>query len=427
MRKLKYLKEIVDPENLKILNIEDNDDRNDDNNIIEQLKKLTPDDIIYEQSRDSYYVKFPPKIQNYYDEKEYNNIYFSVESENYNRLHFPNSLPREWKNIRLGYKIYKGFIKKLGYASSRSNASAEAQRMWSSITEDPDIYTLVVENSVIAFYKTMGKEEIKEILINYLASEQPNININTIVVDPDLIKLLPELKLKKWLNKELFNRYNRLLANKLKDKYKDLKDFVLMDKVIYIENSNEYYIYEIITEDLTTINYKLRPIDGIKWSENEITIKNKDLDKIAIVEPSLFRKIELNIKMNQVYYINNDKMFWNITGMRVDAYDPFNDKQIYYYISNNEKYREDDLIKRGTLIKSELVPLHNVYNDDYIITLDINQRYFIFAKVNTVLLGKIIIDEYPSKNEFLVKHKYIIKLLENEFVEKKLKEKNLLD
>jgi len=62
---------------------------------------------------------------------------------NANRIHFPQGISEEFRGIGLGYAVYESFIKFLGYASSGTNASQLAQKVWSQVAGDPDFYTVI--------------------------------------------------------------------------------------------------------------------------------------------------------------------------------------------------------------------------------------------------------------------------------------------
>ena len=95
---------------------------------------------------------------------------------NANRIHF-QGISEEFRGIGLGYAIYESFIKFLGYASSSTNASQLAQKVWSQVAGDPDFYTVISRTgragklgsttsrsgSILAVHKDCTQDITKEI------------------------------------------------------------------------------------------------------------------------------------------------------------------------------------------------------------------------------------------------------------------------
>ena len=124
------------------------------------------------------------------------NIFIDKESiTNFNRTHFPSyrSVPNDFKGIALGYIIYEEFIKFLGFASSKSNASSEAQRVWYKIAKDPDFYTIVSSNNVFVIHKEAKIPNLDNIVKDYLNDLKSN-KVTKIKYDKEILEKCPTLK-----------------------------------------------------------------------------------------------------------------------------------------------------------------------------------------------------------------------------------------
>lgn len=70
-----------------------------------------------------------------------------------NRTHFPGGIRPTLKGLGLGYIIYEGLVRYLGYASSKSDASSAAQKVWSQIANDPDFVGMIANGMILVFTK----------------------------------------------------------------------------------------------------------------------------------------------------------------------------------------------------------------------------------------------------------------------------------
>lgn len=107
--------------------------------------------------------------------KDFDSSSFSIQCEesesSFNRTHFPKGIPKELQGLGLGYIIYEELIKHLGYASSKSNASDQAKKVWSKIAEDPDFLGVICGEEILVIYKDFKGGLYKpfdEIIIDYL-------------------------------------------------------------------------------------------------------------------------------------------------------------------------------------------------------------------------------------------------------------------
>lgn len=129
------------------------------------------------------------------------NIFINKESiTDFNRTHFPSyrSVPNDFKGIALGYIIYEEFIKFLGFASSMSNASSEAQRVWYKIAKDPDFYTIVSSNNVFVIHKEAKIPNLDNIVKDYLNYLKGN-KVTKIKYDKEILEKCPTLKVGDFL------------------------------------------------------------------------------------------------------------------------------------------------------------------------------------------------------------------------------------
>jgi len=124
----------------------------------------------------------------------------------FNRIHFIGGIPEEFRGTGLGYIVYESFIKYLGFASSKSDASDKAKKVWSQVAQDPDFLSLVVvydsleEGDVFVIYKntTISNSVLEETLKNYLSK----INLDSlkeIRVDQGLKDRFPNINFEQGL------------------------------------------------------------------------------------------------------------------------------------------------------------------------------------------------------------------------------------
>ena len=146
---------------------------------------------------DDFYKHFVPKGENLEEWKKdnedivvelmdnLNDIRIKAEG-GLNRTHFPGGIPNDLKGLGLGYIIYEGLVRYLGYASSRPDASNAAQKVWSQIAEDPDFEGIVSNNMILVFRKDFEhKVEVLGKALDYLG-----INLEEIDSNQDVEKLL---------------------------------------------------------------------------------------------------------------------------------------------------------------------------------------------------------------------------------------------
>ena len=146
---------------------------------------------------DDFYKHFVPKGENLEEWKKdnenivvelidnLNDIRIKAEG-GLNRTHVPGGIPNDLKGLGLGYIIYEGLVRYLGYASSRPDASNAAQKVWSQIAKDPDFEGIVSNNMILVFRKDFEhKVEVLGKALDYLG-----INLEEIDSNQDVEKLL---------------------------------------------------------------------------------------------------------------------------------------------------------------------------------------------------------------------------------------------
>jgi len=138
----------------------------------------------------------------------------SRDDKKYNRIHFSDGIPDDFKQIGMGYIIYEEFIKHLGFASSKMDASSDAKATWSKIANDPDFLSMVsVADDSTSEYSGFSSDsgnfgsggpgvfvvvkdrvkEFKDIIMNWVDDCNKNEYITRIVVSKELKEKLPEI------------------------------------------------------------------------------------------------------------------------------------------------------------------------------------------------------------------------------------------
>jgi hypothetical protein len=117
-----------------------------------------------------------------------------------NRTHFPGGIRQSLKGLGLGYIIYEGLVRYLGYASSKSDASNAAQKVWSQIADDPDFVGMIANDMILVF--TEDFEHKSEVLAKALddlgldfddikdnSDVEEFLNDHDIDIDDELLKI----------------------------------------------------------------------------------------------------------------------------------------------------------------------------------------------------------------------------------------------
>lgn len=256
---------------------------------------------------------------------ELNNISISTEGS-FNRTHFAGGIPKSLKGIGLGYVVYEGFVRRLGYASSRPDASEAAKKVWFQIAKDPDFTGMSV--SCGKLYKKFGfsdmilvfKKDFKfkghvimklfdevgygdwedglEDFIDYFNSSEDSGRRNQINFDKDLLEELNNLDIFSELavikeRKRLKDEGVRIALSIIKDLFGD-----------YVKNKSkigEIREYLLMGENTDKINKE----DLIKiLKSNDVKVDEETLESDIFIE-SLHSKIKSNFDYKNNEYINN--------------------------------------------------------------------------------------------------------------------------
>lgn len=105
-----------------------------------------------------------------------------IETTYLNRIHIPVGLPNILKGCRLGFKIYKALIYKIGYLSTNTlDRSMDSLFVWNSLRKDKEIYTFIRGESVLCISPELKFEEIENLLEKFFS----NLNTKNIILDDD--------------------------------------------------------------------------------------------------------------------------------------------------------------------------------------------------------------------------------------------------
>jgi hypothetical protein len=297
----------------------------------------------------SWYVTFPNDFYKYFVPKEenteewvkknkdivnelmsnLNQITISTEG-GLNRTHFPDGIPNSLKGLGLGYIIYEGFIRHLGYASSKIDASYEARKVWSRIAKDPDFMGMISDNMILVFRKDFeNKEEVLNAAFNYLditiegddiESIESSLEENDIQIDPELlnlskekIEIIKQKNIKKELTRsaertawsiesKLFCDHSRFFGEELQSirkKIKEIRSYMKdrsKEKLINILKSNDIELKEEqIESDLF-----IRKLDDTIRIKFESYIKSSLISTVREIFKSIKRLIPSEINTSSI-------------------------------------------------------------------------------------------------------------------------------
>jgi len=115
----------------------------------------------------------------------------AVEKDNFNQIHI-SGLPDIFRQLGLGYKIYKAVMRNMGYISSDAaevQPSIFAKMIWDKLRQDIDCYTIVKEERVLCFFNTCKYNLITKILKEFIGDYTGENSI----IDKDLIAKYPNI------------------------------------------------------------------------------------------------------------------------------------------------------------------------------------------------------------------------------------------
>ena len=281
-------------------------------------------DIFYEWNvifPDDFYKHFVPKGENPEEWKKdnkdivkelmnnLNSIRIKAEG-GLNRTHFPGGIPNDLKGLGLGYIIYEGLVRYLGYASSRPDASNAAQKVWSQIAKDPDFVGIVSNNMILVFRKDFDhKGEVLAKALDYLGINleeiednqdvekflrNNNIDISDELLDIDFMANFKENIVDAKKRRAEYNlRYEaESAARRLKEKlfgdptrFKESELRVIKEKIAEIRE----YMKDMKPEKLVDI-----------FKSNGLEVKKEQIESKIFMD-----KIESLLKQDFTFYINS--------------------------------------------------------------------------------------------------------------------------
>jgi hypothetical protein len=208
--------------------------------------------------------------------------------EKFHRTHFYPGLPEEMRGLGLGYIVYEAFIKYLGFASSKGDATNEASRIWQKLASDPDFYGISTPYEILLVWKEIfngqGSEEmekrksqaIKALTLFFKASitkETFGDTLKSIDINRnDLKSVLDQLSEKKkfTIDLELFQDSPELVN-------------IFFNHLDYIKNFDDYNrISDDAKSELTTIE-KDKGLEAMMVRYNELMERLKD-NSVALEE-----------------------------------------------------------------------------------------------------------------------------------------------
>jgi hypothetical protein len=171
------------------IKIELNDFENENNKIyttpkydadVEYLIRILKN--ILDKSKDTeVYSKYFSLI---YPDGNETNFYpdIEIETNHLNRIHIPVGLPYILKGCRLGTKIYKTLIYKLGYLSTNIlDRSMDSVFVWNSLRKDKQIYTFLRGDNIMCLSPDLNFNEIEDLVEMFYQ----NLSDNKIILDDD--------------------------------------------------------------------------------------------------------------------------------------------------------------------------------------------------------------------------------------------------
>ena len=270
---------------------------------------------------DDFYKHFVPKGENLEEWKKdnenivvelmdnLNDIRIKAEG-GLNRTHFPGGIPNDLKGLGLGYIIYEGLVRYLGYASSRPDASNAAQKVWSQIAKDPDFEGIVSNNMILVFRKDFEhKVEVLGKALDYLG-----INLEEIDSNQDVEKLLRNNNID--ISDELRDiDFMAIFKENIADAKKRRAEYnlryeaesaarILNERLFGDPTRLEESELRVIKEKITEIREYMKDMSTEKlvdiFKSNGIEVKNEQIESKIFMD-----KLESLLKQDFKFYINS--------------------------------------------------------------------------------------------------------------------------
>lgn len=227
-----------------------------------------------------------------------------------NRTHFPGGIPNDLKGLGLGYIIYEGLIRYLGYASSKPDASNSAQKVWSQIAKDPEFEGIVSNDMILVFRKDFEHKGV----ILAKALESLGINLEEIDNNEDVEEFLQnnnidisdellEIDFMANLKENIEEFKKRKSESQIKDEAvsaaRRLKERLFADPTRLDESE-----LRVIEEKIAEIKEYMKDMSTQKlvdiFKSNGIELKNERIESEIFMD-----KIESLLKVDFTFYINS--------------------------------------------------------------------------------------------------------------------------
>ena len=227
-----------------------------------------------------------------------------------NRTHFPGGIPNDLKGLGLGYIIYEGLVRYLGYASSRPDASNAAQKVWSQIAKDPDFEGIVSNNMILVFRKDFDRKgEVLGKALDYLGVDFEKIennqdleqflSDNNIDISDELLEIDFMDNFKENIADVKRRRVESQMRYEAESAARRLKEKLFGDPIRFDESE-----LRVIKEKIAEIKEYMKDMKPEKLVD---ILKSNDLEvKKEQIESKIFMdKIESLLKQDFTFYINS--------------------------------------------------------------------------------------------------------------------------
>jgi hypothetical protein len=107
-----------------------------------------------------------------------------INEKTLNKIDIINGLPNFLQGLGLGKKLYKKFIKELGYISSWSggDVNLDSSMVWKSLASDNDLFMFCNDNNIICFWSDLGYDTIMIKLREFYYKK------GNMIIDADFLK-----------------------------------------------------------------------------------------------------------------------------------------------------------------------------------------------------------------------------------------------
>lgn len=176
------------------------------------------------------------KIKEYHkdDKLEDFDIVVSVDTHEFNRIHFHSHLPKILTGIGLGYKIYKSIGSKLGYITSDNTASKSAQKVWFNLIQDKDFNYILSKNFVLIMKDNLPTNKKRKIIKDYFDTYDWIADFpDEIDIDSRLVDELKDMKLRKLTDTSITDRFVNMYKRNIIDKLVEIGDLIFVKNGLY--------------------------------------------------------------------------------------------------------------------------------------------------------------------------------------------------